>query len=117
MDFEENGIANQLILLALEAIICFAVLIAIEHGLFRRLTAFVKNHLPFNKPTIIRDNNSDAIDDDVAAAKHYIDSLSASQMKREIMVLRDVSKYYGSFIAVNDVSFLVKKYVFSSIIP
>lgn len=109
--WNDHGIGLNLTCMISTGIIVFMILVVIEMGAFRSIIAYAKNNFPFNKPTIVE--NDEPIDDDVAAAKQHIDSMSPVQLKQEIMVLQNVSKYYGSFVAVNDVSLLVKRYVFS----
>lgn len=53
--------------------------------------------------------DDETVDEDVLAAKEHIALMPLGQIKQETIVVQNVSKYYGSHMAVKDVSFMVKR--------
>lgn len=92
----------------LTGVTLFLLLVVIEMGLLTRYVAIVLNYLPWNIPKK-QETVDETIDDDVQAEKALISVMPLGQLKQETVVLQNVSKFYGRFIAVNDVSFLVKR--------
>lgn len=91
----------------LTGITAYAILIIIELGSVKILTAHI---LKLIRRGVGNANNDDSepIDDDVLAEKIRIEQMTDVELRSEAMVLKNVSKYYGQFVAVKDVSFLIK---------
>lgn len=104
----QYGIGIDTAYLILTGITLHLLLVVIEMGLFAQYAAYVLNHLPWNIPKK-QETEDEPVDDDVQAEKALISVMPLDQLKQEAVVLQNVSKYYGGFIAVNDVSFLVKR--------
>jgi ATP-binding cassette, subfamily A (ABC1), member 3 len=47
------------------------------------------------------------MDDDVQKEKEKINKMELSDLKGKNLVLKDMTKYYGSFLAVNQISLTV----------
>lgn len=106
--FGTDGIAWDLIAMFLTGITAYAILIVIELGAFKILKMFILK--------IVRRGNSNAnsntasterIDDDVLAEKLRIEQMTNIELQSQAMVLKNVSKNYGQFEAVENVSFSI----------
>lgn len=95
----------------LTGIIAYAILIVIELGSIKILKMFV---LKCIRRFVNHDNNDDSapMDDDVLAEKIRIEQMTDVELKSQAMILKNVSKYYGQFKAVKNVSFSIKGFVF-----
>lgn len=103
----EDGIGVHIVYMLGTGTTLLLVLVLIEMGLFKRYVAFVLNNLPWYwpKPQVI----DEPIDDDVNSEKARIAAMSLEELKHETIALQNVSKFYGNFVAVNEVSFTVKR--------
>lgn len=50
------------------------------------------------------------IDDDVQAEKNKVAQMTENEIPTHNLVMRDVTKYYGGFLAVNQLSVMIDKY-------
>ncbi|XP_065294718.1 phospholipid-transporting ATPase ABCA3-like [Dermacentor albipictus] len=102
------GIARALLAFILHALLGLAVLCACEAkaGFFtERLTVSGSA-----RRTSVTPNEQMQEDDDVAEEKERVLSSSVSELaKRDVLVLRRLSRVYGSFCAVHELSFGVRK--------
>lgn len=92
----------------LTGIIAYAILIVIELGSIKIVKMYI---LKMIKRCVKRDKNDDdsgPIDDDVLAEKLRIEQMTDVELKSQAMVLKNVSKYYGQFMAVKNVSFSIR---------
>lgn len=95
-------------------IVAFFILISIERGALKRIISFVMKYIP---RTLTDPNMGEVGDDDVAAEKLRVDSMTENELKSETLTMQDVSKFYGRFLAVNQISFGVKRWVFCVFYP
>lgn len=109
--FGEYGFGLDLVVMFLTGIIAYAILIVIELGSIKILKMFV---LKCIRRFVNHDNNDDSapMDDDVLAEKIRIEQMTDVELKSQAMILKNVSKYYGQFKAVKNVSFSIKGFVF-----
>lgn len=84
----------------------FLILIIIEYGALRMIKQvifqYIKRIYPDNTP-------SGVDDDDVLAERDRIKNMTPQELKSEMMVMQDVSKFYGKFCAVNKISVSIKR--------
>lgn len=94
----------------LTGIISYGILIFIELGSIKIVKMFILKHLK----RAVKSDNVDAapMDNDVLAEKMRIEQMSDVELKTQAMVLKNVSKHYGQFTAVKDVSFAIRGFVF-----
>lgn len=86
-------------------VIFFIVLLIIEYrvlsGLIYLISSFCQRKLP--------KRSEETIDDDVAEEKRRIDMLSKDEIEDHNLVMQKLSKFYGSFLAVNQISIGIKR--------
>lgn len=85
-------------------IIAFVVLVFIESGLFKFIRSFILGLIPRTYPY----QSHDTVDSDVRAEKERIDRMNIQELQSETMAMRNVSKFYGQFCAVNQFSVAIK---------
>ena len=83
------------------------VLLLIEQGLFCRFISYLLN---LRRRKLVPVNVEDEqIDDDVLAIKERVNAMTLSELQEPNLVMQNVSKFYGSFVAVNQVSIEIKQ--------
>lgn len=101
---QSPGIGRNVIISFIMAGVLFLILIFNEYGL---ISFFLNKAMNFSKPPL----GDKALDEDVKAEnakiKHAVDSSLTHEYS---LVLRDVTKYYGNFLAVNGLCLGVKPY-------
>lgn len=86
-------------------IISFIILVIIECGGMQTVKSWTMKAISRTLPP-----RTEEIDDDVRTEKLRIDSMSENELKSLVLVTQNVSKFYGEFLAVNQISFAVKRY-------
>lgn len=86
-------------------IVAYIVLVFIESGVFKFIKTYILNAIPRKYPY----QNPNTIDDDVNGEKERIDSMSIQELQSETMAMQNVSKFYGQFCAVNQISIAIKR--------
>lgn len=102
----DGGISKHLLLMFCVGAIAYIVLIVIEVGTIRMIKQLIFSRMKRHYP----DENS-VTDDDVLREKERIDRMELNELKSEMLVMKDVSKFYGSFCAVNKTSILINRYI------
>lgn len=87
-------------------IVAYIVLICIEAGALKMAKQLIFKLI---KRTYPEDDANDVIDDDVLAEKERINRMEEHELKSETLVMQNVSKFYGSFCAVNKLSVAIKR--------
>uniref|UniRef100_W8AEW5 ATP-binding cassette sub-family A member 3 n=1 Tax=Ceratitis capitata TaxID=7213 RepID=W8AEW5_CERCA len=105
--FEEPGIMREIIYLTATTVVFFLVIIIREYGLIDELIYLIRKKLFKPPPPPPEDSY---FDDDVANEKERILKMSSDQIANQNLVLNGVTKYYGKFLAVNQVSLCVKEH-------
>lgn len=83
------------------------VLLLIEQGLCGRLISYFLNLRQRNLSAVgIEDEQ---VDDDVHAIKQRINAMTTNELRESNLVMQNVSKFYGSFLAVNQVSLKINQ--------
>lgn len=89
------------------SICAIIVLLLIEHGLFGRFISYLLN---LRQRKLVPVNAEDEpIDDDVLAITERVNAMTLSELEEPNLVMQNVSKFYGSFVAVNQVSLEIKQ--------
>lgn len=100
------GIGRNLLYSFTEGLILFTVLLFIEYEVFSKLIYFVSQKYC---PKYPKDNPDE--DSDVTEEKLKLSDFSESEVKTNyILAVKDLTKYYGKFLAVNGLCLGVKKY-------
>lgn len=91
--------------------VAYIILIIIELGSIKMLKMFILKliRLGVGNRGDTDNDNLDAIDDDVQAEKIRIDQMTDVELQSEAVVLKNVSKHYGQFTAVKNVSFSINR--------
>lgn len=100
--FEPNGINRNLLFMTGLGLGCFAILMIIEYRVLNK--AFDKLTSMKNPPAL----NAQNVDADVLAEKERVSRMTMNEISATNLVLRDVTKYYKSFLAVNQLSVSVE---------
>lgn len=103
--WETQGIGIDLTYMIGTGLVSFIILIIIERGGMQIVKSWTMKAIPRTLP-----QQTEEIDDDVQAEKSRIVSMSDNELKSQILVAQNVSKFYGQFLAVNQISFAVKRY-------
>ncbi|XP_073830693.1 ATP binding cassette subfamily A member 3 isoform X2 [Musca autumnalis] len=103
-DWKEPGILPETVYLVATCVVFFTVLICREYGILNELIYKWKQRN--FKPTPPAEDAYH--DDDVEAEKEKILNMSQSELQAQNLVLDRVTKYYDSFLAVNQISLCVK---------
>lgn len=101
--WEDPGIGRNMIFFAGVSILLFTLLIMIEYRIPQRIIY----ELHGRNVRAPLDNSQE--DDDVANEKHKIDNMSPSEINAHSLLLKNFSKYYGKFLAVNKLSVGIKR--------
>lgn len=103
--WNEPGIGRYLMYMGASGVVYFALLFIIEFGVFAMAAQCIRGafegRLP-SKPNM-------PIDDDVIEEKKKVDAMSSQDLDVNNLVLRNLSKFYGKFLAVNQISVAVKR--------
>lgn len=105
----KDGIGKNLVLMLFTGIVAFLVLNMIEYGLLRIIKQFLFRYIKRTYPS----NASEVDDDDVSAERDRINNMTEQELKSETLVMKNVSKFYGKFCAVNKMFVSIKRYSFT----
>ncbi|XP_055711669.1 phospholipid-transporting ATPase ABCA3 isoform X3 [Phlebotomus papatasi] len=98
-DFQDPGIGRDLTYMALVGVIMFVVLLLKEtrvlEGIFYRGKKVLMNPIPETE------EEGGLLDDDVRVEKERVREMSLTDIEKHNLVLKDMTKYYGKFLAVN----------------
>lgn len=89
------------------SIVSYIVLVCIEAGAIKMIKQFIFRYIKRTYPNV---DANEAIDDDVLTEKERINRMGLQDLKSETLVMQNVSKFYGSFCAVNKFSVAIKRY-------
>ncbi|KAK3590752.1 hypothetical protein CHS0354_030992 [Potamilus streckersoni] len=102
--WESPGIGRLLLFMFLQGFFYFSLVFLFEYGMNLRLTCHVRNSIPTRAGYQIVSNH-DAIDNDVEAEKDRINETPISSLlQTDSLVIKNLTKYYGNFRAVNNIS-------------
>ncbi|CAL1288325.1 unnamed protein product [Larinioides sclopetarius] len=107
------GIGKQLIFFSIQAVLFICILVLCERNFIRYLRYKIKSRkiTPTSIPTLSESLDVESIeDDDVRIERMKIQSISLPDLfLSNHLVIKEVTKQYGTFTAVNKVSFGVRK--------
>lgn len=101
--WEYPGIGRNLAYMLGTGIVCFAVLLIIEYRFLARVLYFFLHLIRRQLPP-----QTQNLDDDVVAEKQRVNAMTEIDIGLNNLVIRKVSKFYGKFLAVNQISIAVK---------
>ncbi|KAK3590754.1 hypothetical protein CHS0354_030992 [Potamilus streckersoni] len=102
--WESPGIGRLLIFMFLQGFFYFSLVFLIDSGLVVRIICSVRNSIPAIVGFQILDKFK-GTDNDVEAEKERVNKTPlASLMQTDSLIIKKVTKYYGNFRAVNDIS-------------
>lgn len=107
--WQEPGIGRNLAYMGVIGVGPFILLLIIEYRIFASLIYYVCEDSKQEPPQI---RASREIDSDVKAEKKRINSMSSKELQTNNLVVKNLTKYYGKFLAVNQISFGVKRYCY-----
>ncbi|XP_037034194.1 ATP-binding cassette sub-family A member 3-like isoform X1 [Bradysia coprophila] len=105
--WNENSVSKDLLVMVATSIGVTLLVLLIEQGLLRRLIAYLVS-LVRSRP-VFDPLQDEQLDDDVREVKERINAMDVGQLREQSVVLQNVSKFYGSFLAVNQVSLDIKQ--------
>jgi ATP-binding cassette subfamily A (ABC1) protein 3 len=100
-DWEQPGILRNLLFMLLSGCIGYGLLILIEMGMLQNV--FYKGKTMY-KGTVSSNIAEDNMDADVLKEKQRIDNASHGDISSMSLVLKNMTKYYKKFLAVNQIS-------------
>ncbi|XP_017465331.1 PREDICTED: ATP-binding cassette sub-family A member 3 isoform X3 [Rhagoletis zephyria] len=103
--YEEPGILLETLYLVGTGVVFFLIIISREYGIIDEIIYMIRKRA-FKPPPPPEDGY---FDDDVDNEKSRILKMSSDQLANQNLVLNSVTKYYGKFLAVNQVSLCVKE--------
>lgn len=106
-EFERPGIGQNLVYMAATGFICFITLLILEHGVFECIIHLICEL--FNRKLPPLDKQQD-IDDDVLNEKKRIEAMTEADLESTNLVVKSLSKLYGNFLAVNQISVGIQRY-------
>lgn len=104
-EWAEPGIGRNLIYMLCTGCFCFAVLLIIE---YRLLASVVYAILSLFQRRLPPDTEDAVLDDDILAEKQRVNAMSDDDIGINNLVIKKVSKFYGKFLAVNQISIAIK---------
>ncbi|XP_052897147.1 phospholipid-transporting ATPase ABCA3-like [Anopheles moucheti] len=99
--FGKVGIIRNLLFCLLIGCVSFGLLFMLEYGVLQRMFRRTSKPSPSGTPN---HPSSTDVDSDVLDEKRRIQNLNRKDMDGHNLLLRDVTKYYGNFQAVNSLS-------------
>ncbi|KAG6447128.1 hypothetical protein O3G_MSEX004759 [Manduca sexta] len=102
LTWEEPGVARYLVTMVIVGVVAFSILLIKEYELLNKLMWMAPRRSEL--PAAVDDE-----DDDVAAERRVASELTAAEIATHSLVCRDLTKYYTQFLAVNRLTFAVRK--------
>lgn len=103
--WEEPGIGRNITYMLFTGMFCFTVLLVIEYRLLASVVYAIMNLFKRQLPPETEDGY---LDDDVMAEKQRVNAMSETEVGFNTLVMRKVSKFYGKFLAVNQISIAIR---------
>lgn len=86
-------------------IAAYILLIISDRGAFRMVKQLISRKIRRIYPEI----GSKTVDYDVFVEKERVNQMTEEELEAEAVVMQNVSKFYGKFCAVNQISVAIKK--------
>ena len=103
MDWSAPGIGRGLFFMSFVAIIFFAILLLHEFGLISLAIYYIRGHHKAETPRLPKSK----LNDDVQAEKDKVNEMSSAQLVSTNLVVRNLTKFYGDFLAVKELCIAV----------
>ncbi|XP_055297532.1 phospholipid-transporting ATPase ABCA3-like isoform X2 [Sitodiplosis mosellana] len=104
--WNEPGIGRSLTYMGSIAIVFIVILWIIEYRIFSKVSYFIRG-IPKKKLTAAVE--STVFDTDVREEKNKVNAMTSKDLQVNSLVLRNLKKIYGNFLAVNGISVAVKR--------
>lgn len=114
LSWEAGGIGRMLVFLGIQGIVYFALLLFFESRLFRA-ARYLLQHLMLNYGTArhrhlhLSADSETGEDDDVASERCHVLANRNAALPRNALSLVNVTKYYGSHLAVDRICLAVER--------
>lgn len=102
--WDSPGIGRNIVFSLIVGTLLFVILLLIEYGIFAEISYYIQNRFA-QPPKVPADEDTDVRDE-----RNKMHNVTEAQLNDYTLVLKDVTKYYGKFLAVNGLSLGVKKY-------
>ncbi|CAH1158803.1 unnamed protein product, partial [Phyllotreta striolata] len=103
--WERPGIGKNVIFSLTSGVLLFALLLVVEYQLFARMLYYLEQKFRPKSPVPVEDE-----DDDVAREKELVRNSDELDLPlKHSLVIKDLTKYYKNFLAVNGLSLCVGK--------
>lgn len=106
-EWDEPAIGRSLTYMAITATLFFIILWIIEYRIISTIWRWISRSS--SKPSRLA-MVSNAIDCDVINEKNKVNSMTANDLQLNNLVLLNLTKFYGDFLAVKGISVAVKRY-------
>lgn len=87
--------------MAITGVLCFSLLLIVEYRLFDAVAYHIRSFFGRKLPSIAVDGE---IDNDVVDEKRRVEQMTTADLQESNLVLKSLSKFYGQFLAVNQIS-------------
>lgn len=104
--WKEPGIGRNLVYMAVTGVVCFIILLIIEYRLFEGISYYISSFFERELPVPAAQTQ---IDTDVDAEKKRVKQMKMPDLQANNLVLQSLSKYYGKFLAVNQLSIGIQR--------
>lgn len=86
--------------------VCFITLLIIEYRVFEGISYYISAFFERKLPALPAQNE---IDSDVDVEKKRVKQMTMADLEANNLVLQSLSKYYGKFLAVNQLSIGIQR--------
>lgn len=107
-DWSNFGIGRNLLFMLCTGIGFFSILLITEYSV---ISSFVYTIKSFFTTSLKRDERDEPLDFDVVEEKKRVKTMTESEIENHNLVLMEMSKAYGKFVAVHDMSIAVEQLV------
>lgn len=87
-------------------IVAYLILVLIEAGAIKWAKQLIFKYIQRKYPT---GDANEIVDDDVLAENERVNRMGLHELQSETLAIQSVSKFYGSFCAVNKFSVAIKR--------
>ncbi|XP_055326120.1 phospholipid-transporting ATPase ABCA3-like, partial [Sitodiplosis mosellana] len=105
-DWDEPGIGRSLTYMTITAIVFFIILWMIECRIISTIRHYIRRPSSQPSPLLLVSN---AIDGDVINEKNKVNAMTRENLQAHNLVLQNLTKFYGDFLAVKGISVAVKR--------
>jgi ATP-binding cassette, subfamily A (ABC1), member 3 len=112
LGWDQPGIGRALTMLAVQAVVYWALIIMVEYNVFRNMKYFFNEQIAkcFKSSVNDNDGNVEKLDEDVLAERRRIETTSLVDLeKTDSLIIENLTKYYGTFCAVDHISYSVRR--------